>query len=174
MKQLFLAAVALLAFVGTACDAVDDLLTFYITEETTIVIASNFPIGLAPVVPVEVTTNSNETFKNNDTRAELVKDVTLDKLTLSIAEPQGQNFDFLSKIEIFISSEGNNTIKVAYLENIPKGVNEITLESTNVKLDEYIKRDSYTISTKATLAKPVAQDTKIKAKIRFKVTADPI
>lgn len=174
MRQFILAAAVLLTFVGTACDAIDDLLTFYIDEDATIVVDSSFPIGLAPVLPVTVTTNSEDTFKNNKTRAELVKDVTLDKLTLSITEPEGQNFDFLSKIEIYISSEGSDEVKLAYLENIPKGVNEITLNSTNAKLDEFIKGDSYTISTKATLAKPVAQDTNIKANMRFKVTADPI
>lgn len=174
MQRLFLAAVMLIAFVGTACDAIDDLLTFYIDEEATIVVESSFPIGLAPVLPVTVTTNSEETFKNNDTRAELVKDVTLDKLTLSIAEPEGENFDFLSKIEIYISSEGNDPVKIAYLENVPKGANQITLESTNAKLDAFIKSDRYTINTKASLSKPVAQDTDIKAAMRFKVTADPI
>lgn len=163
-----------LAFVGTACDAIDDLFTFYIDEEATIVVDSSFPIGLAPVLPVTVTTNSEETFKNNETRAELVKDVTLDRLTLSIAEPQGENFDFLSKIEIYISSEGSDPVKIAYLENVPKGKQQITLESTNAKLDEFIKGDSYTISTKAALSKPVTQDTNIKAAMRFKVTADPI
>lgn len=163
-----------LAFVGTACDAIDDLLTFYIDEEATIIVDSSFPVGLAPVLPVTVTTNSEETFKNNETRAELVKDVTLDRLTLSIAEPQGENFDFLSKIEIYISSEGNNPVKIAYLENVPKGKQQITLEPTNAKLDEFIKGDSYTISTKASLSRPVAQDTNIKAAMRFKVTADPI
>jgi len=174
MRRLVLAAVLLLTFIGSACDVIDDLLTFYINEDATIVVDSSFPIGLAPVLPVTVTTNSDDTFKNNKTRAELVKDVTLDKLTLSITEPDGQNFDFLSKIEIYISSEGSNEVKLAYLENIPKGVSEITLNSTNAELDEFIKGDSYTISTKATLAKPVAQDTKIKANMRFKVTADPI
>ena len=174
MKRLIFAAVMLLVFVGTACKAIDDLLTFYINEEATIVVDSNFPMGLAPIAPVSVTTNSNDTFKSNKTRAELVKDVTLNKLTLSIEEPQGENFDFMSKIEIYISSEGNDEVKIAYLESIPKGVNTITLESTNAQLDKFIKSDSYTIRTKATLSKPVAQDTSIKAAMRFRVTADPI
>lgn len=174
MKQLFFAAVMLFALVGTACKAIDDLLTFYINEEATIVVDSNFPIGLAPIAPVNVTTNSSDTFKNNKTRAELVKDVTLSKLTLSIEEPQGENFDFLSKIEIYISSEGNDEVKIAYLENIPKGANVVELESTNAQLDKFIKSESYTIRTKATLSKPVSRDTSIKAAMRFRVTADPI
>jgi hypothetical protein len=174
MKQILLVAVIFLALVGTACKAIDELLTFYIDEQATIVVDSDFPIGLAPIAPVSVTTNSSDTFKNNQTRAELVKDVTLNKLTLSIKEPNGQNFDFLSKIEIYISSEGNNEVKIAYLENVPKGVNQIELESTNAPLDKFIKADKYTIRTQATLSKAVTQDVSIQANMRFKVTADPI
>lgn len=174
MRYLFLAAVVLVTLVGTACKAIDDLLTFYIEEEATIVVDSSFPIGLAPLAPVSVTTNSQETFKNNETRAELVKDVTLNKLTLSIKEPQGENFDFLSNIEIFISSKGNDEVRLAYLDKVPKGVNQITLESTNAQLDKHIKSESYTIRTKATLSKAVTQDVSIQAAMRFKITADPI
>ena len=86
------------ALVAAACEKIDNLLTFYIEEEETITVESHFPIGaLVPLTPVTVTTNSEETFKNNKTRAELVKDVTLNRLTLSITEPATENFDFLKK-----------------------------------------------------------------------------
>ncbi|GAB3826208.1 hypothetical protein GCM10028895_36750 [Pontibacter rugosus] len=71
------------------------MLTFYIDEEETIEIASSFPVGkLVPITPFTVTTNSEETFKNNKTRAELVKDVSLNRLTLTITDPAQENFDF--------------------------------------------------------------------------------
>lgn len=169
-----MAAVALFAFIVVACDKVDDLLTFYINEEESIRIESSFPFGtLMPLTPVTVTTNSEETFKNNKTRAELVKDVTLNKLSLAIAEPQGENFNFLKRIEIYISSEDKKAVKIAYLDEVPQNATSLELKSTNAKLDEFIKGDTYTISTKAELTKPVSQDITIKADMRFKVTADP-
>ena len=175
MKHLLLAVFVLLAFIATSCDKVDDLLTFYINQEETIRVESNFPIGIVtPLSPIPVTTNSEETFKNNKTRAELVKDVSLNKLTLTIAEPANENFDFLRSIEIYLSSEKGGETKIAYLDEVPKGVPSIELKSTNAKLDEYIQGDTYTIRTKAAVGKPITRDISIKAAMRFKVTADPI
>ncbi len=166
---------ALIVFIGTACDKLDDLLTFYINHDETIKIESNFPVGaVVPVTPVTVSTNSEESFKNNKTRSEMIKDVTLNKLTLTISDPQGENFNFLKGIEIYISNAEQGETKLAYLEEVPQNVSTLTLQSTNAKLDDYIKGDTYTIRTKATLAKPVSQDVSIKADMRFKVTADPI
>jgi hypothetical protein len=175
MKQLLLTVLVLLAFIGTSCDKVEDLLTFYLEQEETIRVDSNFPIGIVtPLSPIPVTTNSEETFKNNKTRAGLVKDVSLNKLTLTIADPANENFDFLRSIEIYLSSEKGGETRIAYLDEVPKGVNSIALKSTNAKLDQYIKGDTYTIRTRAAVGKPITRDISIKAAMRFKVTADPI
>ncbi|MFD3003716.1 hypothetical protein ACFS7Z_25395 [Pontibacter toksunensis] len=175
MKKIYLAVVVLFSFLSVACEKVDDLLTFYIEEKEVITIESHFPVGaLVPLTPITVTTNSEETFKNNKTRAELVKDVTLNRLNLTITNPQGENFNFLKKIEIYISSEKKAEVKLAYLEEVPANATTLNLKSTNAELDEFIKGDTYSIRTQAVLAKPVSRDITIKADMRFKVTADPI
>ncbi|WP_439881060.1 hypothetical protein ACSX1A_18180 [Pontibacter sp. MBLB2868] len=175
MKQLLLAIVVLFSFAVTSCKQFDELLSFHIEEEQTIEIPASPVIGqVVPVTPITVDTNSSEEFKNNKTRAELVKDVVLNKLELNITSPQGENFNFLKKVEIYISAEGKGETKVAYLDEVPQDVSTITLKTTNSKLDQYIKGDTYTISTRATLAKAVAQKVTINAKMRFKVTADPL
>jgi len=175
MRKLILATIVLLAFVGVSCETINDLLTFYINHDETITIPSNFPVGqVVPLTPITVTSNSEETFKNNKTRAELVKDVTLDKLTLTITDPQGGDFDFLESIELYISSDNKPDVKLAGLDAVPQNATQIELQSTNAELDEYIKSDSYTIRTKAVLAKPVSSDVTIKADMRFKATADPL
>ncbi|MDX5437310.1 MAG: hypothetical protein LPK03_08955 [Pontibacter sp.] len=168
MKRMLLMVVVLFAIATTACEKIDDLLTFYINEEETFTIESGFPLGaLIPATPFTITTNSEETFKNNKTRAELVKDVSLNKLDLTITNPQGQNFDFLKRIELYISSEKQPELKIAYLEEVPAGASVLKLKSTNAKLDEYIKGDNYTIRTKAEIAKPITEDITIKADMRF-------
>ncbi|WP_101444746.1 hypothetical protein [Pontibacter ramchanderi] len=175
MKKMFLAVLLLFTFIATSCDKIDDLLTFYIDQEETIRIESNFPIGVVtPLSPIPVKTNSSETFKNNKTRAELVKDVSLNRLTLSVAEPTDENFDFLRSIEIYLSNDKNEETKIAYLDEVPKGVKTIELKSTNARLDKYIKGETYTVRTRAAIAKPITRDVAIKAAMRFKVTADPI
>lgn len=175
MKRLLAAVVVLVVLIGTGCKKMDELLTFYINEEETITISSQFPVGIiTPISPLTIQTNSEETFRNNNTRAELVKDVTLNKLTLSITSPTDENFDFLRKIEIYISSEGEPEVMIAHLEEVPKGKSSIELVSTNAKLDRYIKSSSYRIRTMAVLAKAVTKDVSIKANMRFRVTADPL
>lgn len=175
MNKIALAVVVLFSFFAVACEKVDDLLTFYIEEEETFTIESYFPVGtLVPLTPITITTNSEETFKNNKTRAELVKDVTLNRLNLTITNPQEENFNFLKKIEIYISSEDKAEVMIAYLEEVPANATTLNLKSTNAALDEFIKGDTYNIRTKAALAKPVSRNITIKADMRFKVTADPI
>lgn len=174
MKQLLLAIVVLLGFATASCEQWDSILTFNIEEEENFIIPASPLIGqIVPVTPITVDANSSEEFKNNDTRADLVKDVVLNKLDLQITDPQGENFDFLKKVEIYISAENKDEVKVAYLEEVPQGVSSLVLKTTNVKLDQYIKGETYTISTRATLARAVANDVTVKAKMRFKVTANP-
>ncbi|MFC5271307.1 hypothetical protein [Adhaeribacter terreus] len=178
MKTILVYLTFLLGISLTACDKVDKLLTFYIEDEQTIEIPSQlsngFPLGtLIPLSPVAVNTNSESEFANNDTRADLVKDVSLDKLKLSLTDPN-QNFDFLKDIDIYISNDANEELRIAYYNDIPLGQNTIELVSTGAKLDKYIKAPSYKVIIKARLRKAIADDITIKANMRFKVTADPL
>ncbi|MBC6610413.1 hypothetical protein H8B15_05745 [Hymenobacter sp. BT507] len=176
MKKVLLLATLFLGLFIVGCKEIDKLLTFYIEDSQNIKIASSFPVGIAaPLSPVAVPTQSASTFKNNNTRADLVKDVSLNKLALTIADPNSENFDFLRSIEIYISTgNGSDQILLASLSNIPTGVQSITLTPTKAKLDSYIKAESYTLTTKATIAKAITRDITIRADSRFKVTADPL
>lgn len=174
-KSLLFAPLLLLLLATLSCKKVDQLLTFYIDDAENIQIASSFPLGqLVPLTPVTVPTKSAETFKNNKTQADLVKDVSLNKLTLTITDPNSQNFDFLKRIEIYISAKDQPEIKLASLDQVPTGVKSITLVSSGAKLDNYIKADTYTLTTKAEIQKPISQDITVRADSRFKVTADPL
>src|SRR5690606_2400405 len=153
MKNFLFWLAALLAISFTACDKVDKLLTFYVEDEQTIEIPSQFsngfPLGaLIPLSPVAVSTNSESEFANNDTRTDLVKDVSLNKLMLTLTDPN-DNFDFLKDIDLYISNDANEELRIAYFTDIPLGRNQIELVSTNAKLDKYIKAPSYKIITKA-------------------------
>lgn len=176
MKKVLLLATFLLSLFAVSCKEVDKLLTFYIEDSENIKIASSFPVGVAaPLSPVAVPTQSASTFKNNNTKADLVKDVSLNKLTLNIADPNSENFDFLRSIELYIStSNGSDQILLASLSEVPQGVQSITLTPTKAKLDTYLKAESYTLTTKATIAKAITRDITIRADSRFKVTADPL
>ena len=175
MKKAFLLAPLAFLLFFTSCEKVKQLLTFYIEDSQSIRIpASPVLPTLLSLTPLTVTTRSEDSFRNNNTRADLVKDVSLNKLALTITDPSGQNFDFLQKIEIFIGTNANDQIRLAYLDQVPRGVTSIELISTNAKLDAYLKAPTYTLTTKVQTSQALAREVTIRSDSRFKVTADPL
>lgn len=158
----------------TSCNAVDDLLTFTISNNASIQIKSTSPINLpSEIVTPDVTTNSSAEFKNNNTKASLVKDVKLKSLKLTITDPEGKTFTFLKSIHLYISTTDSDEIELAYQDNINSTANTIDLISTDARLDSYIKADQYKIRTKVTLKETLTKDVTVKADMKFNVTADP-
>jgi hypothetical protein len=174
MKSKLIAITMFLSLFLTSCDAVDDLLSFTISNDASIKIKSTSPINLpSEIITPEVTTNSSSEFENNKTKASLVKDVKIRSLKLSISDPSDKTFTFLKSIHLFISTTDSNEIELAYQDNIYSTSNSIDLICTDKKLDEYIKANSYKIRTKVTLKETLTKDVTIKADMKFKVTADP-
>jgi hypothetical protein len=174
MKSKLIALSLFLALVICSCNVVDDLLTFNISNQTSIQIKSTSPINLpSEIITPDVTTNSSEEFKNNNTKASLVKDVKLKSLKLTIESPEGKTFTFLKSIHLYISTTDSDEIELAYQDNINSSSNMIDLICTDKKLDQYIKVDKYKIRTQVTLKETLTQDVTVKANMEFKVTADP-
>ncbi|KRD58434.1 hypothetical protein ASE40_19095 [Flavobacterium sp. Root935] len=174
MKSKFVAVTLLLSLVLTSCDAVDDLLSFNISNETSIKIKSTSPINLpSEIITPDVTTNSSAEFENNKTKASLVKDVKIRSLKLAISEPSDKTFTFLKSVHLYISTTNSDEVELAYQENINTSANTIDLICTDKKLDQYIKADSYKIRTQVTLKETLTKDVTVKADMKFRVTADP-
>lgn len=159
---------------GLSCRKINHLLTFEITDSEDIKIPASSLISVPVIAPVPVTVNSQESFENNNTKASLVKDVTLKKLTLTITDPATENFNFLKSIKISIGSNDNDIILLASLDKIPSDVSVIELVSSSAKLDKYIKASSYTLYTEVTLRSNVAKELTVRADSKFRVTADPL
>ncbi|HEX8428115.1 hypothetical protein [Hymenobacter sp.] len=175
MKKILFLFPLMLLLATVGCEKIDKLLTFYIEDSQNIKVSSSFPLGkIVPLTPLTVTTRSEEKFSNEGTRADLVKDVSLNRLTLTITDPSSENFDFLRSIKIYISTDSNDKVLLASLEQIPQGVKVISLKSNNAVLDKYIKAKSFTLTTEAVIAKPISQDITLRCDTRFKVTADPL
>jgi hypothetical protein len=174
MKSKLIALSLFMSLFLTSCDAVDDLLTFNISNETSIKIKSTSPINLpTEIIMPDVTTNSSAQFENNKTKASLVKDVKLRSLKLSISDPSDKTFTFLKSVHLYISTTDSDEIELAYQDNIMATTNSIDLICTDKKLDKYIKADSYKIRTQVTLKETLTKDVTVKADMKFKVTADP-
>lgn len=174
MKSKLITLSLFLALLISSCSAIDDLLTFTISNDTSITIKNSFPINLpSEIITPEVTTNSSATFENNKTKSNLVKDVKLKNLKLTIEDPKEKTFTFLKSIRLYISTTDSDEIELAYEDNINSTSNTIDLICTDKNLDKYIKANSYRIRTKVTMKETVSQDITVKAVMKFTVTADP-
>ncbi len=174
MKSKSIALILFLAVFLNSCSAVDDLLTFTISNQASIQIKSSFPVNLpSEIITPDVTTNSSAEFANNKTKASLVKDVKLKSIKLTITNPADKTFTFLKSIHLFISTTDSDEIELAYQDNINETTNMIDLICTDKKLDQYIKSDKYKIRTQVTLKETLTKDVTVKADMKFKVTADP-
>ncbi|MBT2558813.1 hypothetical protein J7E24_13530 [Hymenobacter sp. ISL-91] len=173
-KLLFLAPLLVaLALLGS-CKKVLGFLEFDVDDSQTLVVPKSSPLGpLTPLVPVPVASSSQATFASNGTSADYVQDVTLDKLTLTITNPAGQNFNFLKRIEIYISTDASSADQflLASLDQVPANVSTISLNPSDQKLDLFLRGDSYTLTTKVQLNTLLTQDVTIRADERFKVKA---
>jgi hypothetical protein len=174
MKTKAVTVLAILVLFIASCSEVDKLLTFTISNQTTFKINSGLPFNSPFEVPTpDVTTNSTTDFKNNNTNVDLVKDVKLQELKLSITSPTDKTFSFLKSVHMYISTNADDETELAYQDDINSTANSINLTCTTQKLDKYIKASSYKIRTKVITKETLTQETTVKADMKFRVTADP-
>lgn len=175
MKK-FTSVIALaIAALVTSCDKLDDLLTFTVTDHTTITIEGSVIPDVPLLLPTpEVTSSASQEFSNNNTRADLVKDVKLTEMTMEVASPQGKTFSFLKSIEIYISTDGSDKVLLASQSSIPKTATLVQLETSNEKLDKYLKAESYRLHTTIVTRETLTEDVQIELGLKFRVTADPL
>ena len=176
MKTKILPIILLtVAVIASSCKKLDNLLTFYIPLETEITIENNTGINLPFEIPTpDITTNSDKEFKNNNTKTDLVKNVSLEELKLTIVSPSDITFSFLKSVHIYISTNSDDEVVLAYKEDIDSDAKSIELTPTNNKLDKYIKAESYKLRTKVVTRETLTKDITVKINMKFKVTADPL
>jgi hypothetical protein len=173
MKRLLTMLLPLAILFG--CQDVDNLLTFTISHETSFTVENSAPLNIpVPLTTPDITTNSSQEFDNHNTRADLVKDVKLEQVKLTITSPSSKTFSFLKSVHIYISTDSNNEMELAYQDNISATSNIIDLKTTDQKLDTYIKASSYKLRTTVVTKEALTDDVEIKMNIKFKVTADPL
>jgi hypothetical protein len=175
MKYKIILGIAVLAFAIVSCDEVDKLLTFYINHQATFRIENTVPLNLPiEIATPDVTTNSSQTFDNNNTNASHVKDIQLEEVKLTVTNPSDKTFSFLKSVKLLISTDQNNEIELASQDNIATTATTITLTPTSEKLDSYIKASSYKLKTSIVTRETLTEAVDVKADLKFKVTATPL
>lgn len=174
MNRKILLVTGLFVLILSACEKLNDLTSFNLDAQTSFTIpGAQTGIGEILSIPrMQVQTSSEQTFKNNNTRADLVKEVYLNKLNLTITAPEQGNFDFLDDIKIYIKAEGEEEVLLASRQNIPEeGITQLELETSGAELSPYIKAESYSLRTDATTDKVIDYDMEVQVDMTFRVTA---
>jgi hypothetical protein len=140
---------------------------------TSVVIPSstgiNLPINL---FTPDIESNAESTFSVNNTRKDLIQEIRLTKLDLKISSPPSASFDFLKSITIFISAEGLPEIEIAAKDNIPDNVGAfLSLDTKDVDLKEYIKKDQFKLRLNTTTDQVITSDYHIDVQLSFFVDA---
>jgi hypothetical protein len=172
LKKAFLFLLA--TGVVFSCHDVEKLLKFTINDHTAITIESASPLNLPLEIPTPaVTSNSQQQYENNNTHANLVQDVRLKQLRLSITQPEAKTFTFLKSIHVYISSSQNDEIELASLDNIESDASVLDLVPTQQKLDAYVKASSYNLRTEVTTRETLSESVDVSVDLQFQVTANP-
>ena len=172
MKKYFLFLATAVLFLS--CDKADELLTFRFDSSVDFTIPSAAGVDLPVSIPTpDVQSGAQQSFQNNNTRPDLVKNVVLEELELRITNPPGQDFGFLKEIHLYISATDLPETEIAYATNIPLDAGtSLLLETTDTALDEYVKQSTYNIRTEVVIREAIFQEVDITADMTFKVTAD--
>jgi hypothetical protein len=165
-------SVAFILFVVVFSSCKKPGVNFGLNHQANFRIESASPLNLPfEVATPEVTTNSSQQFENNNTAANLIKEIKLEELKLSITNPSGKTFSFLKSVQLFISTDNSNEIELARLDNITSTAQTISLNCTTENLDKYVKASSYKLRTKVVTKETLTQAVDIRSDIKFKVKA---
>ena len=162
---------AIILFSG--CKKIDELTQFTMEYEQNVTIPSSSAVDLPfVVVTPEMSTNAESTFSNNDTKKELIEEIRLTQMTLTLEAPSEEDFSFLKSIEISIDADGLDEIVIANKSEIPDNIgNKLELDVINKDLKEYIKKEAFRLRITTTTDELLSSDHEVKVYSAFFVDA---
>ena len=168
---IFLVSMMLLT---VSCEEVNELTKFDIEYDKSFTVETTFgvetPISISTP---DITTNSEEKFSGNDTKKDLVEEIVMKELVLTLQSPSDSDLSFLKNLTLYIDAEGMEETEIASRENIPDDIgSKIEMETTNADLKEYIFKDSFSLRTKVTTDETISEDHEINAAMVFTVDAE--
>lgn len=177
MKKItILSLILVLPFALTiqSCKKVEELLSFGFNLKGDFTVPPNIPVNVPldlPAFPMDY--NATEVFEQNNTKAEMVKEIKLEYIVMNITEPIGQDFTFVKDIEISLDKDGLGPKLVAWKYDVPDTTGQtLKLDVTSDVLDAYLKSDGVKLKLKVTTDKVTSTEVKMDYDIRFRVTAN--
>ncbi len=172
MKYFFLIWASLCLFLSS-CDKVDELTNFTVDFEQEGILPASTVVNVpVDIVTPPIETNHEQTYSDYNTAVDLIESVKLNKIHLTIKSPEGGNFDFLKSAEIYLKSDGLETIKIASVSDVPDGLTELELDvDSDADLKPYYESGEITTELKAETDKVITEDHTIQCLIQIKIDA---
>lgn len=173
MKRAFL-LVILVVMLGwcVGCKAIDKLTIFTISYDTQTTVSSlvgvNLPFNL--LTPA-ISTNSTSEFEVNETRKDLIEEITLKRLQMTVAVPENGDLSFLKSIEIYANGGNLEEKLIAWNDSVDTTEKSIELETTPDDLQDYVKLDTLSLRVRTTVKKLLLTDYTIDIHSEFRVDA---
>jgi hypothetical protein len=157
---------------ATACDKVDDLTKFNLAYQSKVVIPASAGVDLPfNVFTPQMETDSESEFAVNDTRKDLIEEIKLTELQMVITSPSNGVFGFLKSIEVYISADGLDEIKIAEQEVAEDAGSTLDVDVLDVDLKEYIKKDKFNLRLNTVTDEAIESDHEIDVNSTFFVDA---
>jgi len=157
----------------SSCDKLDELTKFDMEYSQRATIPSSTGANLPfDIFTPDMETNSESKFAVNDTRKDLIEEITLTELEMVIISPDNADFSFLNSIEIFISAEDLEEIQIASLDEVPDDAgNVLLLNTSDADLKEYIKKDEFSLRLNTVTDELISTDHELEVNSTFFVDA---
>ncbi len=172
MRKNFILYLLSAVLLLSSCDALDSLTQFNMDMSEEVTIDPTIPINVPFDIPTpQITLNTEKTFELNNTKKNLVQEIKLKNLSMTVTSPTGEDFSILNSIEIYIAADSLPEEKIAYLDNIPDSVSKIDLNTVPIDLKDYILKDNFNLRIKTKTDEVNTREYKIKLDARFWVNA---
>jgi len=158
----------------TGCEKLAEFTEFDMEYDETIVIPSSTGINLPfNLFTPDIQSDSESEFAVNDTRKDLIEEIVLKQLDLTLTSPSNGDFGFLKSIKIYITAEGLSEVEIAWKDDIPSDVgNTLALETTHLDLKAYIKKDAFSLKVSTVTDEILTSDHHIDMHAVFFVDAE--
>ena len=137
------------------------------TLEAVIVTGTGEPIELT----LPAVNTGDEALGDYSDKLDKLESATLTSLSVTITNPQGEDFSFMNTIEFFINGQGMTEQRVAGQTNIDQTSSTIVLDVEDVELVEVIKSGEFTGRAVFVNDELIEQDLDLNIEFQFDVEA---
>ncbi len=146
MKKTSLIILIAIFFVSS-CDFLSELTQFDLPYETSfnvpLIVASD---SILSIETPSINTGITDAVSKYNTGLDMIEEISLTSLTLTLSSPEGGDFAWLSSIEIFINATGEEELSLAFDTSVAADAGAVLeLETATADLQNYIKLDDFSL-----------------------------